>query len=226
MKKRFYVKLLLVLSLTLAMAMSSVLTASASIEAAIVGDVHYYYVFNDTGITLHGMTIHNDVRNINIPESLDGYTLTEIGDDEDLSIGIPCLNIESVSIPNSVKRISTKAFYECKKLEKVEIGNGVEFIGKFAFEQASIVRLHTQTPPQIDGAISHLGSKIYVDDDVYWDYYHSPWADYHTIENASRYTGTILSKGDIALVATISVIIIAAVVLLIVRRRKLHSAKQ
>lgn len=45
--------------------------------------------------------------------------------------------LESISIPNSVFLIGTKAFDECKNLKTVIIGNGIKTIGEEAFEDCS-----------------------------------------------------------------------------------------
>ena len=44
-----------------------------------------------------------------------------------------CVNLVSISIPNSVLRIGNESFKECKLLESVDIPNSVVFIGREAF---------------------------------------------------------------------------------------------
>lgn len=67
-------------------------------------------------------------KKITIPETIDGYTVTAIGEKAFKSYGIA-----SVVIPDSVTSIAKSAFYECKHLLSVTIGSGVTFIGNSAF---------------------------------------------------------------------------------------------
>ena len=71
----------------------------------------------------------NPVGSIVIPDILGGAKVTSIG--RDALAG--CQELESVTIPQGVKRIERGAFFECKKLKSVEIPSSVTEIDWCAF---------------------------------------------------------------------------------------------
>ena len=71
----------------------------------------------------------NPVGSIVIPDILGGAKVTSIG--RDALAG--CQELESVTIPQGVKRIEREAFFECKKLKSVEIPSSVIGIDWCAF---------------------------------------------------------------------------------------------
>ena len=90
---------------------------------------------------------------VTIPESVDGYNVTKIGNYafwccyELTSVIIPnsvktigstafrnCTILDSINIPNSITHILSAAFQECKELKTIAMGNGLEEIGPGAFE--------------------------------------------------------------------------------------------
>lgn len=57
-------------------------------------------------------------------------------------------DIEFVKLPDSLKKLGTFTFANCKNLEKVDFGTGLEVISNNAFE--GCVSLHSvELPPQI-----------------------------------------------------------------------------
>ena len=93
---------------------------------------------------------------LDIPSTLDGYTVTSIGSSafEDYtsltSITIPnsvtsigysafedCTSLTSITIPNSVTSIGNWAFYGCTSLTSVTIPDGVTSIAQLAFENCT-----------------------------------------------------------------------------------------
>ncbi len=96
-------------------------------------------------------------RKLNIPRTLDGITVTSIGNQAfyrclftDItlpntltSIGQEAFaysrftSITSITIPNSVTSIGNQAFYQCRSLTSVTIGNSVRTIGNGAFFQCN-----------------------------------------------------------------------------------------
>ncbi len=46
--------------------------------------------------------------------------------------------VEEVTIPGSVKQIGMRTFSSCKHLKEITIGEGVEYIGKYAFEKGEL----------------------------------------------------------------------------------------
>ncbi|MBE6543421.1 MAG: hypothetical protein E7675_03395 [Ruminococcaceae bacterium] len=71
-----------------------------------------------------------------IPRSINGYTVTAIGDRAFVS----CTNITRVVIPKTVKTIGQGAFNVCNKLESVVIPEGVTEIGASAFSGCSSLK--------------------------------------------------------------------------------------
>ena len=68
-----------------------------------------------------------------IPSTYNGKAVTSI-----LPEGFAyCVNLTSITIPNSVTSIGDYAFYRCSSLTSVTIGNGVTSIGGYAFEYCS-----------------------------------------------------------------------------------------
>ncbi len=67
--------------------------------------------------------------NVLIPSSLDGYAVTSIDD----YAFFYCENIESITVPKSVKRIGAYSFYGCKNIKEIIIPDSVEYIGENAF---------------------------------------------------------------------------------------------
>ena len=100
---------------------------------------------------------------LTIPSKLDGHPVTAIGENAFkgcgmTSVTIPssvtriassafydCDSLGSVNIPGSVKTIGERAFFNCKELATVTLNNGVESIGKMAF--ADCAKLKTVTIP-------------------------------------------------------------------------------
>ena len=72
-----------------------------------------------------------------IPSTYNGKTVTAIGD---LAFD-DCVNLTSVSIPNTVKVIEENAFRGCERLIAVSIPASVDSIGAYAFYQAALKRV-------------------------------------------------------------------------------------
>ena len=72
-----------------------------------------------------------------IPSTYNGKTVTAIGD---LAFD-DCVNLTSVSIPNTVKVIEENAFRGCKSLIAVSIPASVDSIGAYAFYQTALKRV-------------------------------------------------------------------------------------
>ncbi len=117
------------------------------------GSLGLAYSVNEDGVscTVIGLGECTDVR-IYIPETIDGYTVTAIGDsafllnydivevvipDSVLSIGesafSDCISLTSVSLSKNLNSIPNSAFCDCTRLTSIEIPAGVTKIGAFAF---------------------------------------------------------------------------------------------
>ncbi|MDR3597974.1 leucine-rich repeat protein [Clostridium sp.] len=67
---------------------------------------------------------------IEIPEKLDGYTVSSIGEDGLMD----CTDITNVKIPTTVKYVGAAAFYGCTSLSNIDIPASVSEIDCMAFE--------------------------------------------------------------------------------------------
>ena len=74
---------------------------------------------------------------VNLPEKVDGYTITAIGS----SMFYKNQDIEAVIIPSTVQKIEASAFCGCQNLTQIILPEGVEEIGKNAFESCGIETL-------------------------------------------------------------------------------------
>lgn len=121
------------------------------------GSLGLAYTVNEDGVscTIIGIGECKDTH-IYIPEKIDGYTVTAIGDsafllnygivevvipDSVLSIGelafSDCISLTSVSLPKDLSAILHATFSSCVKLKSIEIPEGVTEIGAFAFVSCS-----------------------------------------------------------------------------------------
>ena len=71
-------------------------------------------------------------KDVYIPESYNGRKIVAIGRDAFSVFGNSC-QIESITIPSSVKEIGRDAFGRCRSLKTVNMAEGVEIIGDYAF---------------------------------------------------------------------------------------------
>lgn len=125
------------LILVLAIAFSFTLfTACSTLGDANNGGTQNYskglaYAVNEDGKTcaITGIGTCKDTKVV-IPETIEGYTVTSIGEFAFSS----CIELESVVIPDSVISIGDYAFQLCSNLTNVTIGTGVTSIGLSAFE--------------------------------------------------------------------------------------------
>lgn len=89
---------------------------------------------------------------VEIPESINGYPVTEIGDsafkgnfslkNAEIPNGVKtigdyafndCTGLESITIPESVEKIGKSAFFYCTRLENVNVSDGIKTIDDGAF---------------------------------------------------------------------------------------------
>ena len=71
-----------------------------------------------------------------IPQTVDGYTVTSLGE-----TSLYCGSFKSVSIPDTVTSIGPFAFSGCSNLESLEIGSQVTTVGDSAFVQCDNLKL-------------------------------------------------------------------------------------
>ena len=134
-------------------------TASSTVRTAIVDGYKYEYKVNEADNTAtitkflgpDGSAKSTGSYDIKIPEKIHeksgDYTVTGLGDysfavnaDPDRHYpGNPlCRNIHSVTIPQNVKSIGYKAFYECDGLESLTIKDAATSIGSWAFAECPL----------------------------------------------------------------------------------------
>ena len=79
--------------------------------------------------------LSDKLQNISVPESSNSYRILDnVLYSKDLSTIIKApVNIESHTIPDSVKTINNYAFYKCNNLENISIPDSVISIGDYAF---------------------------------------------------------------------------------------------
>ena len=89
---------------------------------------------------------------VEIPESINGYPVTEIGDsafkgnfslkNAEIPNGVKiigdyafndCTGLKTITIPESVEKIGKSAFFYCTRLENVNVSDGIKTIGDGAF---------------------------------------------------------------------------------------------
>ena len=130
-----------------AMLMSLVVTKSFAHDIEVNNaegkTIYYNYINNRTELEVtyigDNFRSHDDRYTVNvvIPSEVTHnnktYKVTSIG----RSAFYDCLDLTSVTIPNSVTSVGDRAFYNCSGLTSVTIGNGVTSIGGFAFYNCS-----------------------------------------------------------------------------------------
>lgn len=97
-----------------------------------------------TGLTDYGKTLNEIV----IPESVDGVTITAIGDFAFNQNS----NIVSVTIPNTVTKLGDQAFAGCSSISSLTIPNEVTSIGSFCF-----VHCNSLTSLTIPNSVTSIG---------------------------------------------------------------------
>ena len=106
------------------------------------GDFEYTVLKNGTAkIKYKGKS-----KKLVIPETIDGYKVTYF--DQNFNE-----NITSLSVPSTLKTIGRAAFWNCDKLETINLENGIENIGQWAFEGCT--KLSQITLPKSVKKIGH-----------------------------------------------------------------------
>jgi hypothetical protein len=119
-----------------------------SVFAATGTDPNGFTWQSDNGSTCYITGYTGSATNISIPSSLDGYTVTGIGN----YAFFQNRSITSVVIPNSVISIGEHAFDNCTSLTNINIPNGVTRIGTGTFNQCKVLLSIT-----IPGTVTSIG---------------------------------------------------------------------
>ena len=102
--------------------------------AATSGDFQYE-VLSEADKTCEITGYTGTATELEIPSTLDGYTVTRIGE----HAFIYCASLTSVNIPNGVTSIGEYAFYSCSSLTSIDIPNSVTSIGNSAFSNCDLL---------------------------------------------------------------------------------------
>ncbi|MCI6007200.1 MAG: leucine-rich repeat protein [Ruminococcus sp.] len=116
------------LSAIMVIGIFSIIPFAAGAETSGTSGSFEYSVLDD-GTASIKKYIDNGSKTVDIPSTIDGYKVTEIG----LSAFEGCTGLKSVTIPNSVTEIGYCAFYGCTGLKSVIIPNSVTYIGYGVF---------------------------------------------------------------------------------------------
>lgn len=131
----------------LTLAIMYMILPQSVVKAARSTDYEYNIVGSNATITDY----YGSAENVTIPNKLDGYTVTGIGDkafdyclmkkvtipDSVNSIGEQafcfCKNLKEINIPEKVTIINAHTFYTCESLEKIVLPNNLTEIKYYAF---------------------------------------------------------------------------------------------
>ncbi|MBQ7504846.1 MAG: leucine-rich repeat domain-containing protein [Ruminococcus sp.] len=158
--------------LTLLLMLSVVAVAPITAGALTDGDYEYTVDSNDKAtITKYNGTATNVV----IPDTLDGYPVTELGNaafarcstitnisipDSVTSLGYAvfwnCTNLRSIVIPDSVRRLGIEMFYKCVNLTSATISNNLTSIGDNVFSNCTSLVSVT-----IPNSITSIGNQAF-----------------------------------------------------------------
>ncbi len=99
------------------------------------------YALNDSGdgYVLQHYSAAYESNSFDVPDTYNGLPVTEVG----IGAFMYCVNLLTVSFPDSVIRISDGAFFGCVNLESAPIPNTVESIGISAFDDTKIYKCGT-----------------------------------------------------------------------------------
>lgn len=86
----------------------------------------FYYTIADGEVTITGLA--SGVYDVLIPNTLEGYPVTAIGEG-----AFKNRSFESIVLPDTLKTIGKKAFYECNSFKEITIPRNVTHIGCQAF---------------------------------------------------------------------------------------------
>ena len=127
-----------------------------------------------TGLTQYG----EKFSSINIPSTIDGYTVSEIGDYAFSNR----TGLENIIIPDTVTSIGDFAFAECSLLDNLTIPETVTSIGNSVFSgcsNLSFVMMQSSTPPAIENdSLAGTAATIWVPASGASAYTESDWCNY------------------------------------------------
>ena len=125
---------------------STIVTGNITVYASWTALIRYEV--NGLNATITGLTTEGRaLSQIQIPETIDTYTVTAIG-----SYAFEeCSNLTSITLPNTIASIGDNAFYRCSKLASINLPDGLPNIGNRVFYQCT--KLTSITLPESITAI-------------------------------------------------------------------------
>ena len=121
-------KKMLVMLLSVLMALMASWAGAEEAEPTVYESGDWEYVLLEDGTAeIYDYTGWD--KELTIPEAIDGYAVTVIGD----SAFDSCRSLTSITIPDSVTAIGDEAFYDCDSLTSITIPDSVTSIGTYAF---------------------------------------------------------------------------------------------
>lgn len=141
-----------VISALLAMMLlvSAIPLTALNVGAAKSGD--YTYTVSDGKATITDFSTAVSGA-ISIPNYLDGYIVTSIGDNAFRA----CTRLTSITIPSSVTSIGDYAFVYCRGVKSINIPNSVVSIGDYAFRECTGL-----TSITIPGSVTSIGNSAFM----------------------------------------------------------------
>ena len=109
--------------------LTAMLLLSSCEDANSSGGINYTLSDNNSFYSVTSLSENNSLTDIVIPETYKNLPVKEIG----YSAFANNQKIVSITLPNSIERISNKAFYNCKNLKNIVISDSVKEIGNEAF---------------------------------------------------------------------------------------------
>jgi len=125
---------------------ASILLALPTANAASVSDLTYS--INNGEVTITSAS-YQASGSLVIPDTIEGYPVTAIA-----GSAFYRTNMSSITIPDSVKTIGSRAFEQCFSLSSVTIGVGVKTIGMYAFKDSYLSDVYYKGTPEQWNAIS------------------------------------------------------------------------
>lgn len=164
MKKQF--KKLTAVLLTAVMLLGMFTTMPVSVFAADVddnsvgaftsSDGKYEYTKNDDGtITISSLVDKWSTYNGTLPDVIDGYTVTKIGD----KAFYECYYLQSIVLPDTITSIGDYAFYNCKRLETIKMSDSLTSIGVWAFGFCSSLSRYDTI--KIPDSVTTIGARAF-----------------------------------------------------------------
>ena len=97
----------------------------------------YYYTVSDGEAAITGVS--GEITGaLVIPSTLGGYPVTAIGD----SVFASQYDLLSVVVPEGVKTLGVKSFWDCYMLEEITLPSTLTFVGNSSFEWCEILRVN------------------------------------------------------------------------------------